>query len=534
MKYENKKSAVYLPILLAIVLVGGILIGLQLHKTGNNQSFNIYPKPDKLNGVVNFIESEYVDTVSRYDLVEVAIPAMLKSLDPHSVYIPAKDLQRINEPLEGNFEGIGVTFNMPNDTVVIMTVVSGGPSELLGILPGDRIIIINETLVAGVKMTEEDIISRLKGPRGTKVNVGIERKESDELLNFEIKRDKIPLISVDVAYMMTDEIGYLKISKFSRTTYHEFVEALTKLKDLGLKKLIIDLRGNGGGYMDAATNIADQLLEKGKLIVYTEGKARPRDEIYATEKGLFKEGDLLILLDEWSASASEILAGAIQDNDRGTIMGRRSFGKGLVQEPMMLTDGSAIRLTIARYYTPTGRSIQKPYNNGREEYYNDLHQRYVNGEFDIADSIRFPDSLKFVTPGGKTVFGGGGIMPDIFVPLDTTGITPYFRKIRNNALIYRFSFEYTDLNRDKINHFDNYHELISYLEQQNLLGKFVLYARDKGIPEDQEGLRESGDIIHTQIKAYITRNIFDNDGFYPVFHSIDHTMKKAVTFLQKG
>ncbi len=534
MKYENRRSTIFLPILLAVAIVGGILIGLQLQKTDKNQNFTISPRTDKLNGVINYIESEYVDTVSKHEMVEVAIPAILKSLDPHSVYIPAKDVQRMNEPLEGNFEGIGVTFNMPNDTVVIMTTVSGGPSEKLGILPGDRIITIDDTVVAGVSMRDEEIISRLKGPRGTSVNVGIQRKDEPELLPFTIIRDKIPLISVDVAYMITDEIGYIKISKFSRTTYQEFLEGIEKLKDLGLKKLILDLRGNGGGYMDAATNIADELLEKGKMIVYTEGKARPRDEFFSTDRKSFTQGDILVLIDEMSASASEILAGAIQDNDRGTIMGRRSFGKGLVQEPLMLSDGSALRLTIARYYTPTGRCIQKPYINGTEEYYSDLHQRYVNGEYERVDSTHFPDSLRYITPGGKYVYGGGGIMPDIFVPLDTTGISDYFLKVRNRGLIYRFSFEYTDRNRDQIDHFNHYRDLIAYLEKQNMLEQFIDYAREKGIPPDREDLKESGEIIHIQILAYISRNLFDNDGFFPIIQAIDNTMNKAISYLKKG
>jgi carboxyl-terminal processing protease len=534
MKYENKKSTIILPILLAIAIVGGILIGLQLQKSDSNQNFNIYPKTDKLNGVINYIESEYVDTVTRHDMVEVAIPSILKSLDPHSVYIPAKDLQRMNEPLEGNFEGIGVTFNMPNDTVVIMTTIAGGPSEKLGILPGDRIIEIDDTVVAGVKMRDEDIISRLKGPRGTDVSVGIERKEEPNLLRFTITRDKIPLKSVDVAYMISNDIGYIKISKFSRTTYHEFLEGMNNLIDSGVQKLILDLRGNGGGYMDAATNIADQLLEKGKMIVYTEGKARPKDEIFSTEKGIFTEGDVLVLIDEMSASASEILAGAVQDNDRGTIMGRRSFGKGLVQEPLMLSDGSAIRLTIARYYTPTGRCIQKPYANGTDEYFSDIHQRYMNGEFERVDSAHFPDSLRYITPGGKYVYGGGGIMPDIFVPIDTTGISDYYMRVRNRGLIYRFSFEYTDRNRDKIDQFKEYQDLISYLDSQNMLQKFIDYASTKGIPESREGIVESGEIIKTQIHAYISRNIFDNEGFFPIFHSLDNTIKKAILFLERG
>lgn len=531
---KNKRSTIFMPILLAAAIVAGIIIGLKLQKNGTTHNFTIQPRADKLNGVINYIESEYVDSVSRHELVEVAIPAMLKNLDPHSVYISAKDVQRINEPLEGNFEGIGVTFNMPNDTVVIMTTVSGGPSELLGILPGDRIIEINDTIVAGVKMVDEEIIRRLKGPRETKVNVGIQRKGVANLLYFEITRDKIPLVSVDVVYMISDSTGYIKISKFSRTTFEEFMEGLQNLKEQGLKRLILDLRGNGGGYMDAATNIADQFLDKGKLIVYTEGKARPRDEIIAKDYGLFRQGDVLVMIDEWSASASEILAGAIQDNDRGIILGRRSFGKGLVQEPILLSDGSALRLTIARYYTPTGRCIQKPYNNGTEEYYNDLHNRYINGEFEKADSTAMPDSLKYTTPGGKTVYGGGGIMPDIFISIDTSGISPYYMKVRSRGLIYKFAFEYTDMNRGNVDHFSNYRELIAYLEKQDLLNKFIFYAREKGVPENSRDLEESGLVILTQIKAYIARNLFDNEGFYPVFKDIDYTLLKVLKYIEQA
>ena len=534
MQYKNRNTSIYLPILLAVVLVGGIFIGLYLQGNGDQKKhILVYPKTDKLNGVIRYISSQYVDPVSRDELVEVAIPSMLRSLDPHSIYIPAKDLQQMNEPLEGNFEGIGIQFNTPNDTVVVVSTISGGPSDLLGILPGDRIIKINDTIVAGVKLKDEEIIKRLKGPRGTKVNVSILRRGAPELLEFEITRDRIPLYSVDVAYMVTDEIGYIKISKFSKTTFQEFLKGLEKLKELNLKKLILDLRGNGGGYMDAATNIANQFLEKGKLIVYTEGQSRTRDEIFATEEGVCLNGDVLILIDEWSASASEILAGAIQDNDRGTILGRRSFGKGLVQEPLMLSDGSAIRLTIARYYTPTGRSIQKPYNISPEDYYSDLHVRFINGEFREADSIKFADSLRYITPGGKVVYGGGGIMPDIFVPIDTTVVTPYYMQVRNRGLIYRFAFEYTDRNREKLNQFEDPIEISEYLNKQDLLNKFITYAVKEGVKKKQKDIDVSAHILLTQIKAYIARNIMDNDGFYPIFKDIDNTLQAAIDYLSE-
>jgi len=522
MTHKNTKRNIYLPLLLSVFLVGGIFIGLQFNNNQTGRSISIQPRVDKLHSIINYIESEYVDTVSKNELVEAAIPAMLKELDPHSIYIPARDFNRINEPLEGNFDGIGIEFNMPEDTVVVMNTISGGPSDKVGILPGDRITMVNDTIIAGVNMPTEQVIKRLKGPRGSEVNVIVKRNGLSELLEFEIIRDAIPLYSVDVA---------MKINKFSRTTFDEFLEGINELKKNGLQKLIIDLRTNGGGYMDAATNIADQFLEKGKLIVYTRGRARPRSEILATNEGVFLKGDLVFLIDELSASASEILAGAIQDNDRGTIIGRRSFGKGLVQEPMLFSDGSAMRLTIARYYTPTGRSIQKPYNNGSDEYYSDLNERFENGEFAEKDSIHFSDSLKYYTPGGKLVFGGGGIMPDLFIPIDTSFVTGYFMKIRRKGLIYRFSFDYSDKHRQELEKFKNYKNLIRYLDQIGIYEKFIKYAGENDVKENSSDLIISGDIIKTQLFAYIVRNFFDNEGFYYVYAESDQTLQKAIEFL---
>jgi len=533
MNHKNTKRNIYLPLLLSVFLVGGILIGLQFNKNQTGRSISIHPRVDKLHSIINYIGSEYVDTVSKNELVEAAIPAILKELDPHSVYIPAKDFNRINEPLEGNFDGIGIEFNMPEDTVVVMNTIPGGPSEKVGVLPGDRIIRVNDSLIAGVNMPTEQVIKRLKGPRGSEVNVTAKRNGLSELLEFEIIRDAIPLYSVDVAMMINDNTGYIKINKFSRTTFEEFIEGINKLKNKGLQKLIIDLRTNGGGYMDAATNIADQFLKKGNLIVYTQGRARPRNEIIATDKGAFLKGDIVILIDEWSASASEILAGAIQDNDRGTIIGRRSFGKGLVQEPMMFSDGSAMRLTIARYYTPTGRCIQKPYNNGSDEYYSDLNERFENGEFAEKDSIHFSDSLKYYTPEGKPVFGGGGIMPDLFIPIDTSYVTGYFMKIRAKGLIYRFSFDYSDKNRQELEKFENCKNLIRYLDQISIYEKFIEYASENNVKENPGDLEISGDIIKTQLFAYIARNFFDNEGFYYVYAESDQTLQKAIEFLSE-
>ncbi len=534
MKFTIQKSSAYLPLILAIVLILGMMIGVRLVSSSADRSMFVYPKTDKLSGVLNFIEMEYVDSVSKDQLVEKTIPALLKNLDPHSVYIPAKDLQRVTEPLEGNFDGIGIQFNMLNDTVVVIQTISGGPSERIGIMPGDRIVEIEDTVVAGVGLPDQEVVKKLRGLRGTRVKVGVKRQSITGLMEFEITRDRIPLYSVDVAYMIDDQIGYIKISQFSRTTFEEYMEAAEKLNAAGMKKLILDLRGNGGGYMDAATNIADQFLSEGEMIVYTEGKSSPRTNVYAKSKGLNLDTELVVLIDEWSASASEIIAGAIQDNDRGLVVGRRSFGKGLVQAQTMFSDGSALRLTVARYYTPTGRSIQKPYDNGSDEYYNDLGQRFFHGEFDEADSISFNDSLKFTTPGGNIVYGGGGIMPHVFIPRDTAGITDYFNEVTRKGLIYRFAFNYSDNNRSALSEFDNAADINHNLNSRNLIPKFVEFAAAQGVERNDAQIGKSGQLIHTQLKAYIARNIIDNEGFYPIIGEIDETLQKSISLLDKG
>jgi carboxyl-terminal processing protease len=532
MNYNNPKRSVFLPVMLALSLALGVFIGKYFPRQDNFlQLSNIRSRNDKLNSILNIIESDYVDSVNRKDLVETAIPAILKKLDPHSVYIPAKDLARANEPLQGNFEGIGISFNMLTDTILVISTIPGGPSEKLGLLPGDKILYVNDSLVAGKHISDEKVMGMLKGPRGTVVKIKILRSGQKELLPFEITRDKIPIYSVDVDYMVNYNTGYLRINTFAMTTFDEFMKGLRELKGQGMTSLIIDLRGNSGGIMGTAIQIANQFLKEGQLIVYTKGRAQPRNEERATGKGEFESGDLVILIDEWSASASEILAGAIQDNDRGTIIGRRSFGKGLVQEPIPFPDGSGMRLTIARYYTPTGRSIQKPYNNGFDKYFDDLNDRYIHGEFEVSDSTHFSDSLRFTTPGGRTVYGGGGIMPDKFVPVDTSGVSPYFLKVR--SLIYRFALKYTENNRELLKKFTESGEMEKFLDRQALLDQFVLYAAANGIKKDPAGLKISGDIIHTQIKAYIARNILDNKGFYPIWEKIDTTLKYAIDFLKK-
>lgn len=534
MQQNNSRKTIITPIIMALVLIAGIIIGASLKKSKDSNSFLIYPRADKISNIFDYIQEEYVDSVSQQTLVEAAIPAVLKQLDPHSIYIPASELQQVNEPLEGNFSGIGIEFNMPDDTVVIVNTIPNGPSEQVGLLPGDRIVRVDDSLVAGIGLQTDKIIKKLKGKQGTKVMVGIHRPGKSPMMEFEITRDKIPLYSVDVAYMATHDIGYIKINQFARTTYEEFTEAVVKLKKLGMKKILVDLRGNGGGYMDAATKIADHFLEKGKLIVYTQGRSKPRQDFIASSDGLVEDEPAMILIDEWSASASEILAGAIQDNDRGTIVGRRSFGKGLVQEQISFADGSAMRLTVARYYTPTGRSIQKPYSKGFENYYEDLHKRYEHGEFIVADSIHFADSLKYTTPGGKIVYGGGGIMPDIFIPADTSGGSDLIMRLRSKNLIYLFAFNFTDKNRQMLQKFKNYRELTKYLDDKDIMNDFYNYAASNGVKSDAKGVKASGKIIQTQVYAYIVRNIFDNEGYFPVIQEIDETLKSALKIFENS
>jgi len=532
MKYNNTNRSVILPLLLAAALMAGILIGIYLPGKNNTPQQPVFRwRNDKINSILNIIESDYVDTVNRSDLVEAAIPAILKKLDPHSVYIPARDLQRANEPLQGNFDGIGISFNMMTDTILVISTIPGGPSEKVGLLAGDKIIYVNDSLVAGKQLSDEKVMGMLKGPRGTVVRIKLLRKGYKELIPFEIIRDKIPIASVDVSYMVTDRIGYIKINNFAVTTFDEFMKSLTELKSKSMTSLILDLRENSGGVMESAIKIADQFLQEGQMIVYTLGRTQPRNEARARGNGEFQTGGLVLIIDEWSASASEILAGAIQDNDRGTIIGRRSFGKGLVQEPIPFSDGSGMRLTIARYYTPTGRSIQKPYDNGFDEYFADLNARYERGEFEVSDSIHFSDSLKFITPGGRSVYAGGGIMPDIFVPVDTTGRSPYFLAVRPN--IYRFALKYTETNREILKKFSEAVEMEKHLNEQALLSQFIDFAEKNGIRKDPVGLKISGPIIDIQLKAYIARNILDNKGFYPIWKELDTTLKFAIDYLEK-
>ena len=532
MNNNNSKRNIIIPTFIALILTAGILIGISLPNKNDVNHYTITRQSsDKLANILNIIESSYVDSVDRNLLTETAINSVLEKLDPHSIYMSASELARANEPLQGNFDGIGISFNMLTDTVLVISTISGGPSEKVGIQAGDKIILVNDSLIAGKNMPDDDVMGLLKGPKGSKVNVKVLRKGQNDLLSFDIVRDRIPIYSVDVAYMVNENTGYIKITNFALTTFDEFKSSLDELEAEGMTKLIVDLRNNSGGIMEASIQIANEFLKEGELIVFTMGRNQPRSEARATGNGSFEEGDLVMLIDEWTASASEILAGAIQDNDRGTIIGRRSFGKGLVQEPISFPDGSGMRLTIARYYTPTGRSIQKPYENGIEEYYADLETRFNNREFEISDSIHFPDSLKFVTPGGNVVYGGGGIMPDIFVPLDTVGVTPYLIDVR--PYIYEFAMMFTENHREELTTYKEVDGLEKYLDGQNLVNNFTKYLNDKyQIKNNNRELMISESIISNQLKAYIARNIIDNKGFYPIWNKNDVTLQYAIDYLK--
>ncbi len=518
-----------MPVLLALALIIGIFLGNSLN-TGSNQRLQNFSlaKSNKLSTIVDLIANAYVDSISTSSLVEDAIPSLLKNLDPHTTYIPAKNMEEVTEEMTGNFSGIGVQFSIQNDTVMVVDVISGGPSHKLGILPGDRIVSVNDSVIAGVKIDNNKVMQLLRGDKGTPVNVGIKRRDIKDLIDYEIIRGEIPIYSVDVSYMIDELTGYIKVSRFGERTYDEFMESLQKLNAQGMQRVIVDLRGNPGGYLGAVIRMVNEFLEGNESILYTEGNSQPKKTYNASEKGSSINKNIVVLIDEFSASASEIFAGAIQDNDRGWIVGRRSFGKGLVQEQIPLMDGSALRLTVSRYYTPSGRCIQKSYKNGNDEYYHDIMNRMVHGEFQVADSIHMPDSLRYKTLHGRTVYGGGGIMPDFFVPADTTGYSDYFSKLIQKRLIYTYALDYADQHREILNKLKSANEFNDYLSEKNILNDFINFAVRHGVPKEAEGLRVSGKIVETQLKAYIARNIIGEEGFYPIIKNIDNTLLKAI------
>lgn len=527
-------------VLIAILFVGwlvGVYSGRQLANNQVRVYLNNYESHnDKLSRVLSMIENEYVDSISRDSLAELAIPAILQKLDPHSVYLPPKQFEEAEEPLKGEFDGIGVVFNMATDTVIVLNVIPSGPSRKAGIQGGDRIIKVNDTLIAGQKMSQLAVMKRLRGPRGTHVKLSIERKDIKGLVDIVVTRDAIPLHSVEASLMLTKNIGFIKLSQFSRTSYEEVRKALAALKAQGMTSLIFDLRGNSGGFLDQAILIANEFLPSGSLIVYTEDRNGRKLRQYSDGRGKSKELKVAVLIDEASASSSEILAGALQDNDRGTIVGRRSFGKGLVQAQTPFGDGSAIRLTIARYYTPTGRSIQKPYEVGKNESYElDIIDRFKRNEFFSADSIHFADSLRFTTPKGKVVYGGGGIMPDIFVPLDTLNVTKYYSEVAGRNILYRYTIDYSDRHRKALSRAKSLDELKVLLDgDKTLFNDFVRYAERQGVKPNWTEINRSRDIMEAQLRAYISRNSdLEEKAFYYFIYPIDKTVMRAIEELKR-
>ncbi len=534
---DISKNKPFVPLYYALVLACGIIIGYFFTFNSNfpSSSASLEDKNsnNKINNLIEYINEQYVDTINRKQLENKTITSMLKSLDPHSDFIPAEELTAVNEPLEGNFDGIGVEFNIIEDTIRVVNPIIDGPSEKIGIKSGDKLIKVNGKTVAGIKITNKQVFEKLRGKSGSEVNVSLMRSGINKALDYKIIRGQIPIYSIDIAYIVKPTIGYIKISRFASTTYDEFIKAFNMLNKKGMTKMILDLRGNGGGFLNTAVSLADEFLINGLQIVYTQGKAHPKKIYSATSRGGFEKNKLVVLIDEGSASASEIVAGALQDNDRATIIGRRSFGKGLVQDQIDLPDGSAIRLTIARYYTPTGRCIQKPYNKTIDDYNNEEYDRYENGELYHADSIKTDKTKQYKTPEGKTVYGGGGIMPDIFIPLDTVKYNPLINKLFNYGVLNSFAFEYTDYNR--VLFFKKYKTAPEFISNFKLgepeIDAFKKYLITKKITNIFFTGKEKG--FNQILKALIGRNLFDKDAYYPILNENDTAILKAVEVLNK-
>lgn len=516
-----------MPLAFAATLSAGIILGWLLSRQ-NRVGFS---SEDKLLHVFDLIQTEYVDEVDIDSLVEMTIPVMLENLDPHSAYIPAKDLKSVNEELDGKFSGIGISFRIHNDTLNVMEVISGGPSEKVGILAGDRIIKVDGQDIAAKGLKDEEVMKMLRGEKGTKVSLTIKRASSKKPLTFDVIRDDIPVESIDASYMLNDSVGYVKVSRFGRTTYREFLQALNSLRLQGAGSFVVDLRSNTGGYMEPAVMMVNEFLPYGKIIVSTRGRESDRDDTLISDgTGAFQDYGLVVLINELSASASEIFSGAVQDNDRGWIVGRRSFGKGLVQKPILLPDSSEIRLTIQRYHTPSGRSIQKEYKPGQMvDYDNDLINRFNNGELLSADSIKLNIDDKFYTVGGREVYGGGGIMPDYFVPDDTAHVTSYYVNVNNHGLTIKYAYQYADANRAEISKAKTVDELLGLLPPDGvLLGDFVKYASENGVPARWYYINISAPLIVNQLKALIARSVFGIQGYYEVMNREDKTVQEAM------
>jgi len=533
-KTKNQKFYIVLPILLAIALAVGILTGATMADPNTGKS-NFISSLVRFKEILTYVERDYVDEVDAEKLVGEAINEMLEKLDPHSVYIPAKDRELTNSQLEGEFDGIGIEFNIIKDTIYVISPLEGGPSEAVGLLSGDKIVKVDGEGVAGIGVTNRDVFDLLRGPKGTEVEVGIKRRTETDLLYFNITRDKIPQHSIPASYMIQDDIGYIKVTRFAATTYNEFYTAITDLQDQGMKKLILDLQNNPGGYMDRAIKMADEFISGNKMIVYTDGKQDRYDsEARASKNGVFEEGALIVLINEGSASASEIVSGAIQDNDRGLIVGRRSFGKGLVQNQIRLSDGSELRLTISRYYIPSGRSIQRPYDGKSMEYYEDYLTRHTNGELFHQDSIKFNDSLTYTTSKGRVVYGGGGIIPDHFVAMDTSMNSTYLRKIIYNSVYREYPLSYFQKNKNKLKKMD-YQDYFDNFEISNeMLQDFARMAKGNGIDYDQEGLENSKDLLNIYIKAEIAKLVWDSKGFYPIINQRNEILQAALDLFDEA
>lgn len=533
---NHNRNSRFTPIIIAVSIVAGILIGTFYanHFAGNKLGI-INTSSNKLNALLRIIDDQYVDTVNMTSLVEEAMPLILGELDPHSTYIPAQDLEATNSELDGSFSGIGIQFSIQDDTIHVSSVIQGGPSEKVGLMAGDRIISVNDTAFVGKEVNISTAPRKLKGRKGSTVKVGVYRPSADEKLSFNIIRGDIPVNTVDAAYMINDKFGYIKVSKFGRTTPAELLMAIAKLGQQNSKGLIIDLRGNTGGYLEAATRMVNEFLPKGKMIVYSQGRKYPRTEEFSDGTGSCQKTPIIVLTDEGSASASEIFAGAIQDNDRGTIIGRRTFGKGLVQQPVEFSDGSAIRLTIARYYTPSGRCIQKPYVKGNDQDYElDLLKRYEHGEFFSKDSIKQDESAKYYTSLGRVVFGGGGIMPDIFVPQDTTGFTTYYSMALNRGLMIQFAFQYTDHHRDVLSKYKDEQSLLQYLKTQHIVEQFVNFADSKGLKRRNILIQKSYRLFERNLYGNIIYNILGLEPYIKYLNQSDMTVRKAIEVLQAG
>ncbi len=530
---RNSRFYIRLPLLLAAAIAGGILIGATIVDNKTTTS-SVFSSVLKFREILTHIEKDYVDQVDTDELVEGAIRDMLKKLDPHTIYIPAEDRELTKSELEGGFDGIGIEFSIIRDTITVVAPLSGGPSEKLGLKTGDKIIEVDNEPVAGIGINNRGVFKRLRGPKGSEVKVGVRRRNVQEVLVFNIIRDKIPQKSVDVSYMVNDEIGYLKISRFAATTYDEFKIEIEKLSEQGMKKLILDLQGNPGGYMDRAVDIADEFLSEDKLIVYTKGKeSRYDSEARAQRTGVFEKGPIIVLIDQGSASASEIVSGALQDNDRALIVGRRSFGKGLVQRPIVLSDGSELRLVISRYYIPSGRSVQKPYDDG-SDYDQELYDRYTNGELFNADSAWVNEDLTFKTAKGRTVYGGGGVMPDIFVPVDTSKNSRYLSTLFTSNAIGEFTLGYYEENRRKLEELDYQDFKRDFVVTDEMLEALIQTGAEVDVPFDEVQFEHSKDLLRTHLKAQIARRVWDNPGFYPIFNQSNEVFLQALELFDEA